>query len=47
MPTYNCQNCGQKHGTNDACGRGQRIRDNLRAPLARFGEQRSYADPLW
>lgn len=50
MPTYNCANCGQKHGPNDACGRGERTKRNpLREPLMRFGSPFRSTDtsPLW
>lgn len=47
MPTYNCTNCGLKHGTNDSCGRGERTKRDLRRPMPFFGSERSRADALW
>lgn len=44
---YNCTKCGNKHGPKDRCGHGERVKQNLRNPLARFGFERPTAYPLW
>lgn len=48
MPTYNCPNCRQKHSHNDACGRGERVkqtRRDMRRPIAEFLSMDS--TPFW